>query len=276
MHNSPLHDHAHTVYQDCHCCGYKKAVSITVKDGRVLFHCHAGCSQSDLAAVMAGHDNPPPRNAHHYKPSNNEAHKTAYAQELWDSAQDGHKGLVPTYLASRGLVGLVPPSLRFLPSHLHRPSQKTWPVMVAAATDIHGKLHGVHRTYLAQDGRSKAPVEPAKMTLGPVGGFACHLAPAAPVMAVSEGIETGLSVQLSTGLPTWAALSSGGIRKLILPPLPLAAEVIIAADNDSNGCGQHAAHEAASRWTKEGRRVRIALPPEDLDFNDVLLMEAVQ
>ncbi|MDD3182398.1 MAG: toprim domain-containing protein, partial [Alphaproteobacteria bacterium] len=93
-------------------------------------------------------------------------------------------------------------------------------------------------------------------------------ASAAPVMAVSEGLETGLSVQLSTGLPTWAALSAGGILNLILPPLPLASEVVIAADADP--VGMKSAQDAALLWREQGRCVRIALPPTGLDFNDVL------
>lgn len=257
-----------TTIGDCPCCGYKQAFSITVKDGKELFHCHAGCAQDELLASMRGYKQPTLR-PFMPEPVRDVSHIRTYAQKLWDSSQDGCMGLVPIYLASRGLVGAVPESLRFLSAHLHKPSVKYFPVMLAAVTDIHGKLHAIHRTYLTKDGRSKAPVVPAKMTLGTVGGLACHLAPAASEMAVSEGIETGLSVQLSTGLPTWAALSAGGIRNLMLPPLPLASEVVIAADNDPVGI--RSAREAAFLWREQGRRVRIALPPEGLDFNDVLL-----
>ena len=110
------------------------------------------------------------------------------------------------------------------------------------------------------------------MTLGQIGGYAVHLAPAAEKMAITEGIETGLSVMKATGISTWAAISAGNIPKLILPALPLAAEVIICADNDENGCGQKFARAAAMRWLAEGRKVRIALPPAvGSDFNDILL-----
>jgi predicted DNA-binding transcriptional regulator AlpA len=38
---------------------------------------------------------------------------------------------------------------------------------------------------------------------------------------------------------------------------------------------QRAAHDAAARWLAEGRRVRIALPPEpDTDFADLLVADA--
>ena len=59
----------------------------------------------------------------------------------------------------------------------------------------------------------------------------------------------------------------------MLPPPPLASLVIVAADHDRNGVGERAARIAAGRWLVEGRRVRIAMPPEPgSDFNDLLNM----
>jgi putative DNA primase/helicase len=84
-----------------------------------------------------------------------------------------------------------------------------------------------------------------------------------------EGIETGLSIQQATGLPTWAALGAGNLARVILPEI--VSKVIIAADNDANGVGQRAAFKAADEFIAQGRTVRIALPPEaGQDFNDVL------
>jgi phage/plasmid primase-like uncharacterized protein len=92
---------------------------------------------------------------------------------------------------------------------------------------------------------------------------------------VGEGIETVLSAVQATGLAAWAALSTSGLVALVLPPLPLAATVVILADNDRNGAGARAARSAAARWVTEGRRVRLAMPPEPgTDFNDVLLGRA--
>jgi putative DNA primase/helicase len=55
--------------------------------------------------------------------------------------------------------------------------------------------------------------------------------------------------------------------------LPLAVHtVIILADHDRNGAGEHAARVAAKRWVAEGRQVRIAMPPEPgTDFADILV-----
>jgi putative DNA primase/helicase len=85
------------------------------------------------------------------------------------------------------------------------------------------------------------------------------------ILAVAEGIEMGLSYQQATGIPTWAALSAGGIRNLVLPDL--VEEVTVAADPDP--VGVMAALAAAGRWLAQGRRVSIARPPLGFDFNDL-------
>jgi putative DNA primase/helicase len=56
---------------------------------------------------------------------------------------------------------------------------------------------------------------------------------------------------------------------LILPAE--ATHVLVCCDNDASGTSERAAHDAAARWLAEGRRVRVAMPPElGADFNDVL------
>jgi hypothetical protein len=125
----------------------------------------------------------------------------------------------------------------------------------------------IHRTFLVPDGRGKAPVSPAKMMLGPCRGGAVRLGEAGEVLMVGEGIETCLAAMLATNLPAWAALSTSGLRGLELPPA--VREVIILADGDAPG--QAAAQASAQRCIREGRRARIARPPQGFDFNDLLL-----
>ncbi len=103
--------------------------------------------------------------------------------------------------------------------------------------------------------------------LGKCAGGAVRLAPAGPELVLSEGIETGLSVQQATGLPVWATLSTSGLRAVILPPATTV--VTIAADGDE--AGEVAAQAAARRFIAEGRAVKIARPPKGMDFNDLLL-----
>jgi putative DNA primase/helicase len=106
----------------------------------------------------------------------------------------------------------------------------------------------IHRTFLFAIGSGKAAVDPDKASLGPVGGSAVRLAQvrAGEWLIVAEGLETTFSVMQACGLPGWAALSAGGIKSLVLPPS--ANMVVICADNDANGVGQHAANAGRRRW----------------------------
>jgi hypothetical protein len=185
---------------------------------------------------------------------------------------DPHGTVVERYWIARGLAPPIPPTIRASRSWLRHPEGGARPAMIALVQHFqHGPV-AIHRTWLAVDGSGKASFREPRRSLGPVGGAAVRLAPVGETLVVAEGIETAASVMLATGLPAWAAISAIGIERLILPPLPIAATVIIAADNDANGRGESAARVAAQRWLSEGRRVRIAMPLVlGFDWNDILL-----
>ncbi|MHC4067874.1 MAG: toprim domain-containing protein, partial [Planctomycetota bacterium] len=107
----------------------------------------------------------------------------------------------------------------------------------------------------------------SKMMLGPCAQGAVRLAPAGDELVLTEGIETALSILQATGKPTWACLSTSGLKTVILPPE--VATVTIAADGDEPGL--KAAEKAAARFCHEGREVKIARPPAGYDFNDLLM-----
>ena len=104
------------------------------------------------------------------------------------------------------------------------------------------------------------------MMIGCCAGGAVRLAPASNKLAVGEGIETCLSVLDATGIPTWAALSTSGMRAIVLSAE--VREVLLLADGDF--AGERAARDAAGRFLREGRCVRIARSPSGSDFNDML------
>ena len=65
-------------------------------------------------------------------------------------------------------------------------------------------------------------------------------------------------------------LSASNFKSLILPALPIAAEIVILADHDKNRAGMNAAEQAAKLWSSQGRKVWIAQPPAPgTDFNDM-------
>jgi hypothetical protein len=199
----------------------------------------------------------------------NDSTRTKAALSVWQSTSPAGGTLVETYLSSRDLSLSPPATLRFHVG-LRHPSGGIWPAMVALITDgVSDTPLAIHRTFIAPNGAGKAPVEPQKMMLGPCRGGAVRLGPIGESLVVGEGIETILSVMQATRLSGWAALSASGLRMLKLPPVPLAVQIVVAADNDPTG--RAAAEHAATAWTAEGRKVRIALPQiECADFNDVL------
>ncbi len=139
--------------------------------------------------------------------------------------------------------------------------------MIAAVLDMAGRPVAVHRTYLARDG-SKADADPVKASLGPVWGGAIRLAPVAVELVIGEGVETAASAGLLLGLPAWAAISAGNMATGLVLPLDVRS-VVIAADPD--GPGLDTARTACTRWTAEGRRVRLATPDKaGRDFNELL------
>ena len=204
------------------------------------------------------------------EPNRDDARRTEAALAIWQSAEPAQATPIETYFASRG-VHLPPPNaLRFY-GGLKHPSGSCWPAMVALVTNGQdGTPIAIHRTYLARDGGGKAPVDPEKMMFGLCRGGAVRLAEPGDVLMVGEGIETCLAAMQATGHPAWAALSTSGMRSLDLPTD--VRDVIVLADGDE--AGEAAARRCALRWKREGRRVRIARPPQGPDFNDMLLGRA--
>ena len=204
------------------------------------------------------------------KPNKREEQKNRdYALKLWNASFLAENTVIEKYLHSRGITAAIPPDIRLLPGHRHRPSGRVYPVMLAAIRRWPSKdLIAVHRTWVLPDGSGKAPLEPEKMMLGPASGGAVQLSTPAQKMVIAEGLETAMSVMQETGLPVWAGLSTSGMTGLVLPEFPLGQEIIIAGDNDP--AGRKAAIQAAENWAKEGREVRLAFPPLNQDFNDML------
>jgi putative DNA primase/helicase len=253
--------------------------SLSIRDagGKLLVRCHAGCEQERVIAALRGRglwtenrrgspSQTAGRKPVERQPDRGDARRTEAALAIWQCARPARGTQVAAYLASRG-IDLPPPDALRVHAGLQHPSGGTWPAMVALVTaGADGTPVAVHRTFLARDGKGKAPVDPPKMMLGPCRGGAVRLAEPGEALMVGEGLETCLAAMQATGHAAWAALSTSGLRSLDLPAG--VRDVIVLADGDE--AGEAAARGCALRWRRPGRRVRIARPPRGMDFNDLL------
>jgi hypothetical protein len=195
----------------------------------------------------------------------------AAAARLFAASMPVAGTLAHTYLSSRGVpCGAKSNALRFHPKCWHRDEGQTRsiprPALIAAVTDGAGALRGVHRTWLAPDGKGKAAVETQRRAMGHLLGNAVKLTPHEDILVVGEGIETMLSLfEAAPGLPVWAALSSGHLGAVQLPEG--LQRLYIAIDRDQ--AGSQAAERLSARATEVGIDCHV-LEPQLGDFNDDL------
>ncbi len=190
------------------------------------------------------------------------------ALKVWRETVAAPGTLTDLYLRDRGVADcIIPASIRHhpcLPYWHDRRRLGHWPALVARVDDLEtGAFLGLHRIYLdptidANPARKAVIAEPlpVKKTLGRVAGGGVSFGPISRRHAcfIGEGIETvgcAVSLRQRSGI---AALGSEGLRALKLPAE--ARLVVILVDDDV--AGRSAAHDAARRWSTEGRKVYLS------------------
>lgn len=189
-----------------------------------------------------------------------------WARRSWRAADPIAGTLAAIYLASRGVMSPseTTDALRYAARSWHPTG--FWPAMLGRVVGMDGDMLGIHRTYLAPDGRGKAAIHRNKMMLGPIKGGSVRLSVAEDQLMVGEGIETCLAAMKATGLPAWAALSTSGLATLQLPVAIRRVTILV----DGDDAGERASIALSRRLINEGRRVRMARAPCGMDFNDLL------
>ncbi|MGN6771479.1 MAG: DUF7146 domain-containing protein [Rhizobiaceae bacterium] len=183
--------------------------------------------------------------------------------------------LAERYLAGRSiLLAARARSLRFHPGCYYRDlvtgETQALPALIAAVTDLDGRITGVQRTWLSPDGDGKAQIGDPRRSLGHLlgNGIWLGLDPGAPVpvMAAGEGFETMASLRtVMPALPVAAATSANHLAGLTLPPG--CRRLYIAADADA--AGRHGIERLSQRAGEAGV-LAIVLRPRLGDFNDDL------
>ena len=106
--------------------------------------------------------------------------------------------------------------------------------MIAAVTDLAGRITGVHRTWLAPDGSDKAPVDTPRKAMGNLLRAAVRIGVPDSVMAAGAGIETMLSLrQVLPRMAMAPALSAAHLAAILFPPD--LRRLYIVRDNDPAG-----------------------------------------
>lgn len=197
-----------------------------------------------------------PRN----RPVDTDNNGVELAQHLWTLRQEVAGTIAETYLrTARHYQGPIPPALGFLPG-----SRKHPPAMIAAfaiAEEISpgilsvtkSAIRAVHLTKLKSDGSEKADLPAPKIILGR-GAKGIPIMLAAPNdrlgLAITEGIEDGLSIREATGLGVWVAGSATRMPALADAVPGYIESVTVIGDNDPAG-GQ-AANSLARRLAERG------------------------
>jgi len=194
------------------------------------------------------------------------------AQRLFAMAKPIAGTLAQRYLARRG-IALAPceRAVRFHPGCYYRDlatgETLVLPALIAAVTDLEGRITGLQRTWLDPDGDGKARVADPRRSLGHLLGNAIWLGRRpVTIMAAGEGFETMASLStVMPLLPVAAATSANHLASLVLPPG--CRRLYIAADADA--AGRHGI-ERLSRCAGAAGVASFVLRPRLGDFNDDL------
>lgn len=237
------------------------SLSVNVREG--IWYCHY-CGWKGSLKRPGSMPRLPPPGPRQRSPDDIQRRQLAL-ERIWRQAH----AVIPTdpvarYLQHRGLwQEPVPEVLRCHPHLPYRHDDDNFtyhPAMLATVQDPHGAVVTVHRVYLTNAGAKADVPTPKKSMPTPttVTGAAVHLDIPTETLAVTEGIETGLAVRRSAGVPAWAALTAGGMTNVVIPDT--VRLVLICADHDAGGTGEQAARKLARRMLAEGRRVKILMP----------------
>ncbi len=227
--------------------------TLALRQGRLgpLWHCHAGCESREVRDALLAERILVRRDGFSARPRR--AHDPdappRWIARAWHRAVPIADTPADAYLRSRSLG---PPW----------PAQLRWDARrgrMLARVAVGDELRGLHATFLP---------ERERRTYGPVRGGAVRLANAdGRVLAVAEGIETALAYALLTEIPTWAALSTAGLARIVLPDE--LDRLVVAADFD--GPGLLAAERLERRAKDLGIDVEIDLPEcHRTDWADIL------
>src|ERR1700694_2419123 len=198
------------------------------------------------------------------------------ARRLYGMSEPVAGTIAAAYLRARGITAFpVSDPLRFHPRCYYRPDAdsptETWPALIAAVTDLDGRITGAHRTWLDPSGRDKAPVDSPRRAMGHLLGHGVRFGVANDVIAAGEGITPMCPLRsIMPTMPMVGALSANHLAALLFP-LSL-RRLYIARDDDPAG---DAAMASLNDRADAAGIEALTLSPTLGDFNEDLRPLAV-
>lgn len=264
--NCPGHDDGHP------------SCSLHVRDGKLLVHCHAGCSQDIVYAKIK----------ELYPQYFGNGKKTLTWQIAWEknSRPADTETLQRYFMDGRG-IPLSKAVLNILKKTLKINEFKGTFSLLAPISKSPGNSHtGTLQTYLKKEGFRYVKAKSTQFTDGSKAkGSAYWIDTGSNILVIAEGLETGLSFLSVVPGISLAVVGSASI----LPTLDIPnrfTEVNILVDCDlQDKTGQLAAIKAAKRYQKAGKSVYLVTPTRDTfsekpakkkDFNDLSPTEIME
>lgn len=265
-----------------------RSVSLVLQDGRVFVHSFGAADWREVLdefrargwidadnRLLAGGAPVAARGAP--APERTRAERIAAARTVWAGAGPVLPGSpAAAYIAARAVAAeFVSP--RALGAHpavplgVYRDRGPRLAALLAAVIAPHGEVTAVEVTYVDARGRPSRLARPPRKIVGVVSpGSAVRLAEPAAEMLVAEGVFTTLSATARFGLPGWALLSTGNLRRWTAPPG--VARVLIAGDRGPDG--ERSAWKLRQALRAAGVAADIVFPPAgDGDWNDLAQRE---
>ena len=275
----PAHDNTRT-----------PALSVSLRDGKLLVKCHARCSQEAVVAALKKRGLWPntkqaaapvvvskgDQRRREREQEFDDYERVSYAREILYVANQNHSkhdhALLRRYLIEcRGLESMPKNAMLLQRAQAIDLGLRPYPAMVLPVTR-EDKLIAAHVTWLRRDCSDKLNVKDPRRVYAPMQGGYIQLGPiwSTRNLVIGEGVETVESAKQIIGWSAGVAgVSAANLPNIVRYAPPKAKNIIIAADNDE--AGHKGAAEVARRFNMQGCRVRIAFPPDGIkDWNDAI------
>ena len=278
------------------------SLSVTDNDqGEVDVFCHVGCDFKDIKDRFRadgllpewspdtkkggkGENKQSPAAEKKEKDQSDAVEKESY---IWKKASRDNLQPAVDYFRSRTItIDLLPPCIRWNQYTDKTTNQVVSMVVAAASKPEDTKVHAVQRLFIDTEENKKTG---AKMHGECAGrGVWFDRKHNLHEIVVGEGIETTLSAIQATGKNGVAALSTSGMKGLIIPDETEVIYILVDSDpvrdiQSKSMPGQKAAYALAVKFegSRDGRQAWLVSPddscfsdnPEKLDFNDLLRLD---